>query len=130
MDEHNENWHQRQLIQWCRQFTWGQFLFHIPNETTGGQGWIARNRQMGCRKGVPDLMLPVPMHGFHGLFIEMKKPGGRLDEMQKRWLKALEQFGYKAICCKGWEEAKDALQGYMETKADTVSSGGLRSDDA
>jgi len=130
MDEHNENWHQRQLIQWCRQFSWGQFLFHIPNETTGGQGWITRNRQMGCRKGVPDLMLPVPMHGFHGLFIEMKKPGGRMDEMQKRWLKVLEQFGYKAICCKGWEEAKDALQGYMETKADAVSSSGLRSDDA
>lgn len=111
---HNEAWHQRQLIQWARQFSWGQFLFHIPNETTGGQGWIVRNRQMGCRKGVPDLMLPIPMQGYHGLFIEMKKPGGRVHPVQKKWNAALNELGYLAICCYGWEEARDALQRYME----------------
>ena len=111
----NENWHQRQLIQYVKQFPWGQFLFHIPNETTGGQAWIVRNSQMGCRKGVPDLMLPIPMHGYHGLFIEMKKLGGRLEENQKRWISALSDFGYLAVCCKGWEEARDVLQRYMET---------------
>lgn len=118
MDDHSESWHQKQLIQYVKQFPWGQFLFHIPNETTGGQGWIVRNSQMGCRKGVPDLMLPIPMHGYHGLFIEMKRPGGRLDENQKKWIAALCEFGYLAICCKGWEEARDALQRYME-KANT-----------
>ena len=109
-----EDWHQKQLIQWVKQFQWGTLLFHIPNETTGGQGWITRNSQMGCRKGVPDLMLPIPMHGYHGLFIEMKRPGGRLDGVQKRWLQALSDLGYLAICCKGWEEARDALLRYME----------------
>lgn len=112
-DEHNESWHQKQLIQWCRQFPWGQFLFHVPNETTGGPSWVVRNRQMGCKKGVPDLMLPVPMGDYHGLFIEMKRPGGRMDEYQRRWNAALKQFGYLAICCYGWEEAKDVLLGYM-----------------
>lgn len=116
MEQHSENWHQRQLIQWAKQFPWGQFLFHVPNETTGGQGWIVRNSQMGCRKGVPDLMLPIPMHGYHGLFIEMKRPGGRLDGAQRRWLAALNDLGYLAVCCKGWEEARDALLRYMETE--------------
>ena len=111
----DESWHQKQLIQWVKQFPWGQFLFHIPKETTGGQAWITRNSQMGCRSGVPDLMLPIPMHGYHGLFIEMKKPGGRLEGNQKRWLLALTDLGYLAICCRGWEEARYALQGYMET---------------
>lgn len=114
MEEHSENWHQRQLIQWVKQYPWGQFLFHIPNETTGGQGWIVRNSQMGCRKGVPDLMLPIPMRGYHGLFIEMKRPGGRLDAAQSKWLAALQQMGYLAACCGGWEEAKDVLLGYMD----------------
>ena len=113
-EDHNETWHQRQLIQWCRQFPWGQFLFHIPNESVGGQGWIVRNRQMGCRRGVPDLELPVPMHGYHGLFIEMKRPRGRLSADQEKWLKALNQLGYKAVCCKGWEEARDEICRYME----------------
>ena len=44
---------QRQLIQWARGKQWGQFLFHIPNESVGGMGWVVRNRQMGMRKGVP-----------------------------------------------------------------------------
>ena len=114
MENRSETWHQRQLVQWSKQFPWGQFLFHIPNETVGGQAWISRNSQKGCKRGVPDLMLPIPMNGYHGLFIEMKRPGGRLDGIQKRWLMSLNELGYLAICCKGWEEAKDALQRYME----------------
>lgn len=108
-----ESFEQRQLIQWCRTQPWGQYLFHIPNESIGGQGWIVRNRQMGCRKGVPDLMLPIPMKGFHGLFIEMKTQTGRQSEDQKRWQSVLNTFGYKAVVCKGWEEAKNVLEEYM-----------------
>jgi hypothetical protein len=125
MDDYSENWHQKQLIQWVKQFPWGQFLFHIPNETTGGRGWIVRNSQMGCRKGVPDLMLPIPMHGYHGMFIEMKRPGGNMDETQKRWIAALNDMGYHAVCCKGWREARDVLQRYMETTHTPGEAGGI-----
>ena len=76
-------------------------------------GWVIRNRQMGMRKGVPDLMLPIPMHGYHGLFIEMKKKGGRTSQEQKQWLKALDTFGYKTAVCVGWEAARDALEEYV-----------------
>jgi hypothetical protein len=113
MENHDESWHQRQLVQWAKQFGWGQMLFHIPNETTSGQGWVIRNRQMGCRKGVPDLMLAYPKGGRHGLFIEMKKPGGRLSNEQKKWLSNLNTLGYEAKCCYGWEEARDVIQGYL-----------------
>ena len=129
MEEHSENWHQKQLIQWVKQFPWGQFLFHIPNETTGGTGWIARNSQMGCRSGVPDLMLPIPMHGYNGLFIAMKRPGGRLDGIQRKWLAALNEFGYLAVCCKGWEEARGVLQRYMEKTHSAGEAGGVQAAD-
>jgi hypothetical protein len=104
---------QRQLIQYARSKPWGQFLFHIPNESIGGMGWVIRNRQMGMRKGVPDLMLPIPMHGYHGLFIEMKKKGGRTSQEQKQWIKALDTFGYKTAVCVGWEAARDVLEEYI-----------------
>lgn len=104
---------QRQLIQYARSKPWGQFLFHIPNESVGGMGWTVRNRQMGMRKGVPDLMLPIPMHGYHGLFIEMKAKGGRTSKEQDNWIKALETFGYKAVVCIGWEAARDELEEYL-----------------
>ena len=110
----NETQEQKQLIQWCRTDPKYQYLFHIPNESVGGQGWLVRNRQMGVKSGVPDLFYPVPMQGYHGLFIEMKAAGGRLSNEQKGWLKALETFGYRAVACVGWEAAKDELEGYMK----------------
>lgn len=109
-----ENAEQKQLIQWCRTRPDMQFLFHIPNESVGGQGWIIRNRQLGVKKGVPDLFLPVPMHGYHGLFIEMKTKTGKTSPEQARWIEALNQFGYLAIVCHGWEEARNVLINYMQ----------------
>ena len=74
---------------------------------------MVRNRQMGCKKGVPDLCLPVPMGKYHGLFIEMKKPGGIASDSQRRWNASLNALGYKAVYCYGWEDAKNVLLGYM-----------------
>lgn len=110
-----ESYEQRQLIQWSKKDPRLQFLFHIPNESVGGQGWLVRNRQMGVKSGVPDLFYPVPMKGYHGLFIEMKTKTGRLSAAQKRWLNALNQMGYKAVVAHGWEEAKCQITDYLNT---------------
>ncbi len=110
-----ESQEQKQLIQWCRTDPRFQYLFHIPNESIGGQGWIVRNRQMGVRAGVPDLFYPVPMHGYHGLFIEMKTKTGRVSQEQTKWLNALEQLGYKCVIAHGWEDAREALIQYANT---------------
>lgn len=109
-----ETQEQKQLIQWCRSDPRLQYLFHIPNESVGGQGWLIRNRQLGVRAGVPDLFYPVPLNGFHGLFIEMKASNGRVRPEQKRWLDALETFGYKCVVAHGWIEAKEALEEYLD----------------
>ncbi len=109
-----ETQEQKQLIQWCRSDPRLQYLYHIPNESVGGQGWLIRNRQLGVRAGVPDLFYPVPLNGFHGLFIEMKASNGRVRPEQKRWLDALETFGYKCVVAHGWIEAKEALEEYLD----------------
>ena len=113
--ENSEDFEQKQLIQWCRTDPRFQYLFHIANESVGGFEWIVRNRQMGCKKGVPDLFYPVPLKGYHGLFIELKrKDGGRLSDYQKRWLHLLENQGYAAVVCHGAREAADAIISYLE----------------
>ena len=71
---------------------------------------------MGVKSGVPDLFYPVPMHGYHGLFIEMKTKTGRASAEQKKWISALETLGYKCIVAKGWEEAKEALCQYADSE--------------
>lgn len=115
---HSETWEQKQLIQWCRTDKRLQFLFHIPNESVGGQGWLIRNRQIGVKAGVPDLFYPVPLNGYHGMFIEMKAEKGRLRKEQAAWIKALEAFGYKCVVAHGWEEAKEALEEYLDDRTD------------
>ena len=109
-----ETHEQKQLIQWTRTDPRFQYLFHIPNESVGGQGWMIRNRQMGVRAGVPDLFYPVPSNGYHGLFVEMKTDKGRLSNKQARWISCLREFGYKVVIARGWEEARDALIEYLE----------------
>jgi len=67
---------------------------------------------------VPDLCLPVPRGGFHGLYIELKRlRGGRLSEQQRAWLDALGKQGYAVAVCKGWEEAAETIQRYLEGKS-------------
>lgn len=109
-----ESQEQRQLIQWCRTDPRLQYLFHIPNESVGGSGWLTRNRQMGVKSGVPDLMLPIPAGGYHGLFVEMKTKNGRLSEAQKRWINALNDLGYLAVTAYGWEDAKCRITDYLQ----------------
>lgn len=109
-----ETQEQKQLIQWCRTRPELQFLFHIPNESVGGQGWLIRNRQMGVRSGVPDLFLPIPMNGYHGMFIEMKTTHGKVAAVQQKWIDALNEFGYLAVVAYGWEDAKCKISNYLQ----------------
>lgn len=108
-----ETQEQKQLIQWCRTDPRYQYLFHIPNETVGGSGWLIRNRQLGVKAGVPDLFYPVPLQGCHGLFIEMKSETGRIRPEQKKWIEALRTLGYRCVVAHGWKEAKAALEEYV-----------------
>ena len=109
----SEDDEQRQLIQWCRTKPELQFLFHIPNENTAGIKWGIRNRQLGVKSGVPDLFLPIPSKGYHGLFVEMKTRSGQTSPNQDKWISALNTFGYLAVVAYGWEEARRCILDYL-----------------
>ena len=89
-------------------------LFHIPNGGRRDSGEAAHLMRLGVKKGVPDLFLPVARRGFHGLFVEMKREkGGRISEEQAAWLKDLNEQGYAASVCNGFDEAKDLIERYL-----------------
>lgn len=70
---------------------------------------------MGVKAGVPDVCLPVPRGGYHGLYVEMKrKQGGRVSEEQNEWMEALRAQGYEAKVCRGWKEAAEEIEQYMK----------------
>lgn len=90
-----------------------KFLFHVPNERPD-KVQAANLKRMGVKSGIPDLMLPVPSGRYHGLFIEMKKAGGRVSADQVWWLDHLDRMDYACRVCYGWQEAAEVLEWYLK----------------
>ena len=89
-------------------------MFSVPNGGYRHKTTAARMKSEGVKAGVPDIMLPWPSKGFHGLFIEMKRlVGGRLSDEQKAWAERLLAAGYQVKVCKGFEEAKQSIEEYL-----------------
>ena len=105
------------LMQWVKRNgpPEAQRLFHVPNG--GGRSKLqgATMKLLGVQPGVPDLFLPVPRFGCHGLWIEMKSlaPTAAPSTAQKEWLAYLGAQGYKTAVCAGFEAARDVILDYL-----------------
>lgn len=112
--EHIEQCH---LISWVdRQIKQMPALKLLHASFNPGRLPIQMGRKMkreGARPGFPDISLPVPRQGFHGLFIEMKSKTGRLSPDQKVVFALLKEEGNQVVVCRSWEEATKALTEYL-----------------
>lgn len=90
-------------------------FFAIPNAArrTFWEAMLAKKG--GMKAGVPDLCFPVPMLGYNGLWIEMKRiEGGVISPIQYYWLALLRENGYKAEVAHGAEQAIRVIDRYFE----------------
>lgn len=90
-------------------------LYAIPNGGQRSKAVAGKLKAEGVKPGVPDLCLPVPRGGFHGLYIEMKRVGERdaTSPAQKAWHAALRAQGYRVVVCEGEAEAMAVIIEYM-----------------
>lgn len=91
-------------------------LFHVPNGGQRHAAVAAKLQGQGVKPGVPDLCLPVPRFGCHGLWIEMKTQAGRVSPHQKDWIAFLRCVGYRVEVCRSFDEARDVLLSYLNPK--------------
>ena len=95
------------------------YLIHIPNGGKRGKAEAGRFKAMGVKRGVSDLLLPIPHRGFAGLWIEMKAPytdsrdKNYPSKEQKEWLARMQLAGYQTAVCYGWLNAKMTIQRYL-----------------
>lgn len=116
-----ESVEQQCLFRWAN-FQSGKYpelelMYHIPNE--GKRSWStgARMKAEGLKSGVPDICLPVPRSGYHGLYIELKRlRGNTTTKNQDEWLTKLEGQGYRVKVCRGWEEASQVILEYLSDR--------------
>ncbi len=89
-------------------------LYAIPNAAKRSMALAAAMKAEGMKSGVPDLCLPVARNNFHGLYIEMKRKKGSVVSKEQSWWKDnLIEQGYRAVICKGADEAIAEIKSYM-----------------
>ncbi len=110
---------QKALLEWTtwmsRQYPELSLLYHIPNEGKRSYFTGAKMKAEGLKSGVPDLCLPVARGIYHGLYIEMKRPGNKPTDNQRWWLEALTHQGYRADVAYSTDEAINIIIGYLNS---------------
>lgn len=110
------------VIQWFRLTYKDKLIFAIPNGaflggTKAGRGRLmAKYKSEGLTPGVSDLFIAEPMHGYHGLFLEMKDKGKTLCSVtgeQRQFLESMRERDYLAGWASGFDQAKDVIMSYM-----------------
>lgn len=125
---------QEQVAAYIR-FQYPDTMFHSDFgsgiKLTPGQA-IKQKRQNGGRRAWPDMFIaqsrcqynPIADVWDHGLFIELKKNGTRLQKKDGSWasehleeqakvLQGLRERGYKAEFAVGFDEAKNLIDNYL-----------------
>lgn len=88
-------------------------LFAVPNGGLRAIQEAVRLKAEGTQRGVPDLMLPIPRHGFAGLFLELKAPRGTTSPEQRDWLAFLAAVGYAVAVAWSTDEAFEVVASYI-----------------
>lgn len=108
-----EETEQMVLAEWLDRhgITW----FHVPNEGKHKVQYRAKQKRLGVRAGVPDvIVIDSPPNGeeaLKGCVIELKRrKGGRVTPEQAEWLDRFRERGWAVAVCKGAGQAITFLE--------------------
>lgn len=90
-----------------------RFVHHFPLEGKRNPATGHYLKRMGMKKGVSDLFIMMPRHGYPGAFIEIKTSKGRLSDSQKQFQLDAASQGYFAATTYGLDETIRTLDWYM-----------------
>ena len=111
---------QKNLISWwalaCRAYNVdARYLAHVPNGGKRGLLEACILKAMGVRRGHEDLFLAIPIKQSHGLYLEVKAPGGRTSPDQKEMMQLHRDQGYAVMVAWSFDEGVRAITNYLKT---------------
>jgi len=108
----SEHVEQSLLVQWFRRTYPNVLIFAVPNGGARSKATAGRLKVEGVVPGIPDLFVPE-----WKLWIEMKRTkGGVVSNEQQGMIDYLQSVGYRAIVCKGAENAKAQILEFLDEK--------------
>lgn len=113
-----EGMEQAALFNWLR---WNHpvaasLAYHVPNGGHRQKAVAAKLKAQGVKAGVSDIVLPMARGGFFGLYIEFKASAPHsavVSQSQRDFLHDVAQQGYKAVVCRGMDEAIKVIDAYL-----------------
>lgn len=97
-----------------------RWLHAVHNQGHGDAVRGAKAKAEGVKAGVADLSWPLVRKAndgarmmYAGLYIEMKKPGGKVSLAQTEFATFVAGQGYYWASCDDWRQAADLIQMYM-----------------
>ena len=109
---------QAKVIAWARanenNYPYLWMLHSSLNGVKMTKAQAGRAIAQGMLSGVPDLFLPVPKNGYHGLFIEMKYGSNKVTENQEKFLRNAANVGYAVSVCYSANEAIKRIEDYYQ----------------
>lgn len=91
-----------------------KLLAHIPNEGKRSPKTGALLKRSGMKPGFPDMILPVPIDKYHGLFIELKDGKKKPNDNQTVWLTELSRQGYMCYVAYSGMAAINLIIDYLD----------------
>ena len=112
---------QVQVLDWLyRNFRQVYLYTHAtPNGGLRAKVTAKKLVEEGLKKGYPDLSIDLPAGRYHGMRIELKYGHNHLTAEQVEWMSRLTAVGYYCFEARSFEEAKAAIQAYIELDGDT-----------
>jgi hypothetical protein len=99
-------------VQWFRRSYPNVLIFAIPNGGARSKATAGKLKVEGVVSGIPDLFVPE-----WKLWVEMKRTkGGVVSAEQQGMIEYLQSVGYRAIVCKGAEDAKAQILEILNEK--------------
>ena len=109
---------QAKVIAWARanenNYPYLWMLHSSLNGVKMTKAQAGRAIAQGMLSGVPDLFLPVPKNGYHGLFIEMKYGSNKVTENQEKFLQNAANVGFAVSVCYSAQEAIKRIEDYYK----------------
>lgn len=117
-----ESWEQEKIFNWRNEnmskYPALAMYFATGNGLTLTKGQAEKAKAQGIlERGIPDIIGDMPLNGFHGHRIELKRvKNSTISPEQKARLYMLNALGYKAEVCYGANEAIETIKKYLGIK--------------
>lgn len=92
-------------------------VFHPANGGKRNLIEAVKFKRMGVRAGVLDIVVPIPVQPYHGLFVELKIKPNKLTDKQNEYAGLVRGLGYMVSIAWSGQEAVNILNDYLRGPA-------------